>query len=35
MTQILALQLLDVEQEESLYAPCFSIAGSTITVHTM
>jgi hypothetical protein len=31
MTQILALQLLDVEQEE-LESPCFSIWGSTITV---
>ncbi len=34
MAQILALQELDVEQEESLFAPCFSIVGSSITVHT-
>jgi hypothetical protein len=33
MTQILALQQLDIEPEDSA-APCFSISGSSITIHT-
>ncbi|MEY9842628.1 hypothetical protein ABH941_007918 [Streptacidiphilus sp. EB103A] len=34
MSQILALQQLDVEQEDASWYPCFSIHASLITNYT-